>query len=228
MTREDLTHYELDDHELMHLIVEAISQDRRVPIEKIGVRIEGGDIILTGIVDCIGQKNAAEEDARRIPGVNQVWNYIGVRPERSVDDMEIVRNIMEALAGDARVREGNFDVVSNNKVVHLRGEAVDQIEKRAALDDANLVYGVEQVIDEVIILPERTSSDHLLEEQVMQELSRAPFLDERQIFVYVKEGVAFLSGTVDFPQQLEIARQTALDVPGVQGVVSELTVQQSA
>lgn len=228
MTRESVTNHELDDHEIEHMVVEALSQDRRVPIEKIGVSVENGDITLRGTVDCAGEKDAAEEDARRTPGAGQIINNIAVQPERVVDDMDIARLVMEALSSDYRVPAGDFDVVSNNGVVTLRGEVVTEIQKRAALDDANLVYGVRQVIDEVIVLPDVTESDHLLEEQVNQELERAPFLDEGRIFVYVKDGIAHLSGTVDFDQQLAIAERTARDVPGIRDVSSELSVRRSA
>jgi osmotically-inducible protein OsmY len=228
MTRESITNQELGDHELTHLVIEELSQDARVPIGRIGVAVVQGDIILTGTVDCIGQKLQAEQDAKRTPGFSQIINDIVVLPERPFDDTPIAASVMEALRNDGRVLAGTFDVACNDGIITLRGEAVTEIEKRVALDDVSQTYGVRGVIDEVIILPRQAPSDRMLEQQVAQELSRAPFLDERRVLVHVDDGIACLSGTVDFPQQLAEVERIARDVPGIQDVKMELAVQRAA
>lgn len=228
MTREGITNRELDDHEITHMVMESLSQDARVPVSKVRVTVENGDVTLTGFVDCIGEKSAAEEDAGRIPGIAQVLNFIAVKPGRSVDDREIAEAVMKALIDDGRVLAGNFEVMSKNSIVTLRGEAVTEIEKRAALDDANSTYGVQQVIDEVVVLPVQHVTDHMLEEQVHQELSRAPGINERLIRAHVEDGIVRLSGTVEFAQQVADVERVATDIPGVRGVENRLSVSRAA
>lgn len=228
MARESITNHELTDHEITHLVMEAISQDRRVPISKVRVTVEDGDITLTGIVDSVGEKLAAEEDAKRTPGITEVLNYIVVKPERAVGDQEIVVNVIDALRQDGRVLAGHYEAMAKDRVVTLRGEAVTEMEKRAALDDACLTYGVEQVNDEINLLPQGADSDHIIEEQVAEELSRAPSINERLIHAHVQDGVVYLHGVVDFPQQIEEAERVARDVFGVRDVKNDLSAQLSA
>lgn len=224
MAREDLTHSELTDHELTHLVMEAISQDSHVPIAKVRVTVEDGDIFLSGIVDSLAEKNAAEEDAKRIPGITQIINMMVVRPEHEVSGRDIEQNAMKALREDGRVSAGHYEVTSKDKVVILRGEAATAVEKRAAVDDVCSTYGVAEIVDQVIVLPQSEPGDHMLEEQVTEALGRVPELDAKRIHAHVQDRVVHLKGTVDLAQQIAYVERAAKSVPGVRDVKNEIVV----
>lgn len=224
MTREGVTQHILTDAELTRLITEAIAWDSKVHYPHVRVSVDGGIVSLGGVVESIGEKAAAEEDASRIAGVTQVISNIVVRPEASVTDGEIDQAVRKALHQDARVDARHFEPVSKDKTVTLRGEATTLAEKRAAIDDTSLVYGVEGVVDQVAVLPEEPPNDHMLEELVASALGRTPGIDARRIHAHVEGGVVHLRGTVAFPSQKLEAERTAEVVPGVQGVTNEITV----
>lgn len=224
MAREGITQHTLTDARISRLITEAIAWDSRIHYPHISVEVDGGVVFLKGVVQSIGEKTAAEEDAGRIAGVTQVISDVLVGPERPVTDSSIEESVRNTLSRDARVDARHFEVESKNRRVTLRGEAVTWAEKQAAVDDARLAYGVENVVDEIAVLPEQPINDHLLEELVSLALGRGAGVDARRIHAHIEDGVAHLRGTVGFPYQKLEAERVARDVPGVRGVTNEINI----
>jgi osmotically-inducible protein OsmY len=61
-------------------IERALLRSAEVDAEQIKVIVEGGRVILTGVVHSWAEREAAEQAAWRAPGVTQVVNKIEVRP----------------------------------------------------------------------------------------------------------------------------------------------------
>ncbi|MDH7481572.1 MAG: BON domain-containing protein [Armatimonadota bacterium] len=225
MPREAVTNEELTDEEIARQVMEAIAWDSRVHYPEVRVTVEGGVVYLSGTVESFAEKSAAEEDASRLAGVTEVISNIVVRPQKPVSDEEIADNIRRALKRDVRVRTDDICVKVENGVATLAGEVVTPMEKWAALDIAKYTYGVVSVVDKIAVLPSESVSDHLLEELIKAELTRVPRLDPRGINVTVKEGIATLSGTVDFFYQKKEAELAALGTPGIRSVKEDLSVR---
>lgn len=225
MPREDITQHQLSDEEMTHLIAEAIASDARTHYYGIGITVDKGMVTLSGNVERPEEKQAIEEDAARIADVTQVVNNIIIKPVVAPDDSSIARDAMESLLRDGRFDAGYLEVVVNNGYVSLRGEVVTPGQERAAVDTVRLIPGVKGVNDEIIILPQETASDHMLEETVTAALVRAPNIDERQIHAHVADGIAYLSGTADFLYQKQEAERVVEGVPGMRGVENEIAVQ---
>ncbi|MHB0999375.1 MAG: BON domain-containing protein [Armatimonadota bacterium] len=224
MPRNVLTDNDLTDEDIARLITEALAWDTRIHYPHIRVNVDGGVVFLSGIVECMVEKVAAEEDSSRIAGVTQVISNIAVQPQNPVKDESITESVKDALRRDARTTHMNFEVASNNGVVTIRGEVMTAAEKRSVVDIANLTYGVEGVIDHISILPEQQTSDHMLEELINATLIRSIELDEKKIHPHVQDGIVHLLGVTDFLYQRSKAEQVVEDVPGVRGVVNELVV----
>jgi osmotically-inducible protein OsmY len=224
MPREDVTGYAITDHQLKHIIIEAISWDPRVHYPTISVIVDAGIVFLSGEVSTPAEKAAVGEDAIRAPGVTQVINNITVVPKIIGGDEELESSIRKALSEDGRVDASHLEVAVQNRIAVIRGEAITPLEKRAALDDAASVHGLEQVIDEIDMLPEAAPNDHMLEELVYAQLERAVGLDEKKIHPHVEKGVVHLSGYADFLQQKVEAGEIAEQTPGVTGVVNDIII----
>lgn len=225
MPREAVTNEELTDEEIARQVTEAIAWDSRVHYPEVRVAVDNGVVYLSGVVESLAEKIAAEEDASRIAGVTEVISNIIARPQRLVSDEEIADNIRRALKRDARIRSDDICVKVENGIATLAGEVVTPMEKWAALDTAKYTYGVVGIVDKIAVLPSETVSDHLLEELIKAELARVPRLDPRKINVTVEDGIATLSGEVDFLYQKKEAEQAAAETPGIRGVRGNINIR---
>jgi len=73
------------DEEIQTDVLEELQWDTRVRPNEIGVAVKDGIVTLTGWVDSYLKKIAAEEAARRVPGVKAVVNDIEVRLPSSAE-----------------------------------------------------------------------------------------------------------------------------------------------
>jgi osmotically-inducible protein OsmY len=66
--------------EIYERVLNELHFDLAVPRDRLIVRVESGTVILSGEVEWTYQKNCAEADVRRVPGVAGVINEIAVHP----------------------------------------------------------------------------------------------------------------------------------------------------
>jgi len=80
MTRKDKTMRSGQlDSDIARNIRQALKLDNDVPDEQISVEVSHGLATLEGIVETNLQKEAAEADVRRVKGVRDVMNRIGLQ-----------------------------------------------------------------------------------------------------------------------------------------------------
>ena len=73
-----------DDADIAAAAVERLAWDVSIPRDAIKVQVEKGWVTLTGQVDWHYQKDAAEQDIRRLHGVVRVSNQTTIRPQVNV------------------------------------------------------------------------------------------------------------------------------------------------
>lgn len=225
MPREAITDYELTDTDIERLVTEALAWEEKLPHRNIHVRADAGVVILSGIVDTPEQKSKAVKAAEGIAGVTCVTDNLVVRPPHRVQDEEIEQAVRERIERDGRLTSPeDFEVLVKNGIVHLRGEVTSVAEKWAAFDDARFVPEVRDVSDEITLIPQATISDHILEELVTAELTRALGLDARNIHAHVENQVVRLQGTLHSNWQKSIAQQVASEIMGIRGVTNDITI----
>ena len=83
---------EIDRRELE---LERLAWDVSVPQDAIKVKVEKGFVTLSGEVDWYYQKEAAQQDIRRLYGVTGVANHTSIKPK--VDTADISHGITQAL-----------------------------------------------------------------------------------------------------------------------------------
>ncbi|MGB9586803.1 MAG: BON domain-containing protein [Armatimonadota bacterium] len=225
MPRESITNYELTDTDLERLVTEALAWEEKLPYQNIRVRADEGVVLLAGTVETPEQKIKAVKTAEGIAGVTCVTDNLGVRPPHRVQDEEIEQAVRERIERDGRLTSPeDFEVLVKNRIVHLRGEVTSIVEKWAALDDARSVPGVKDVSDEIVLIPQVTISDHILEHLVTAELTRLLGLDARNIHAHVENQVVRLQGTLHSGRQKSIAQQVASEIMGIRGVINDITI----
>ncbi len=228
------------DSEVQQAVNDAFLYDPRVNMFNINVSCDAGIVTLSGIVDNLKAKRAAEMDAENTVGVWQVKNNIKVRPTAGTADSKIERRVKQALMEDPYVERFELDVNVVNNTAYLSGEVDTYFEKGQADDAASRVAGVIDVENNIDVDNEygtltydpyvypgwsvygypwytypdayrTTDSDWEIREDIQSQLWWSPFVDESEVNVSVEDGVATLTGEVDTWNEYLAARENAIE-----------------
>jgi osmotically-inducible protein OsmY len=116
-----------------------------------------GRTLLVGIVPTEEQRARAEDLARRIRGVKEVYDEIAVGPPESswdaAQDTWITTRLRSALLLDNRIRSFNYTIDTANHTVYLLGSARTRHELDVAAGQARDLPGVRRVVSFVEIRP---------------------------------------------------------------------------
>jgi hyperosmotically inducible protein len=128
--------------------------DERTPGMAVNVDTNDGVVTLFGMVESQGAKAAAEEDARKVSGVQRVVNDLQVVPESKQtavkeNDEDVKANVEAALAKRDDLRQANIDVEVSNGVARLTGTVPSQATRLAAAVVTRTAQGVRAVRDEL-------------------------------------------------------------------------------
>lgn len=227
MPREDITHSEITDDDMTRMVVEAIAWNGETQYPHVRVSADEGIVTLTGEVPYLSQSVAAEKAAKHVPGITQVINSIRVVPHKAVDDLALAGEVIRRLQEDPRLDTKFFEIVVSHGAVDIRGEVVTVIEKAAALDDARATYGVTNVIDHILILPQSTSSDHVLEEVVNNTLAGTDGLEGGFVHAHVSNGIVHLKGTMLSRYQREMVEHVVRGIPGTGEIDNDIIISEA-
>ncbi len=213
------------DEEIQTDVLEELQWDTRVRPNEIGVAVKDGIVTLTGWVDSYLKKIAAEEAARRVPGVKAVVNDIEVRLPSSAErtDADLAAAVLNALRWDAAIPAGTLDVTVSQGWVRLEGEVDHGFQKRAALRVICRLSGVKGIINLIMVKPRVLPSD--LKQQIERALIRNAETDARNITVEMEGSRVILRGTVRSYAEKQAAEESACwSAPGVTEVDNRIVI----
>lgn len=215
------------DQEMHQAILDAFLYDPRVSTFDIDVEVENGTATLTGTVDNLEAKNAAEKDAKHTTGIWRVKNYVTVRPVEPPSDAEIAQNVRDALSRDIIVDRFQISVTVFNQKVWLYGTVDSDYEKQHATEVVSGVKGVVDVRNSLKVETDWTwKSDQAIREDIQDEYFWSFLVDGSDISVLVENGEATLIGVVDSWNEYGAAVDNAFQ-GGVRRVKSHLKVKDS-
>lgn len=224
------------DDEIKNAVKEAFLYDPRVISFNPTVGVNKGVVTLTGYVDNLKAKRAAEKDARNVVGVFSVKNYLKVRPTIESTDLDIENDVSDALLRNPYVDKYDIDVEVTNGVVTLDGTVDNYFEKIKADDIASKTkgtigvdnnievknfnndafswgqYGWNSFYPTYYVEPSNEYiSDYELKENIESELWWSPYVNEDEVNVRVIDGEAYLTGTVDTEREKLYAEINAIE-----------------
>lgn len=233
--------YESDrtDLEIKPEIQQALKWDTLVDQALIDVKVNNGNVELTGTVGSAAEKRRAEAQAW-VAGVDSV-DTSGLEVERWArdedlragkympkSDSEIEEAVEDTFLFDPLVNSLDVEADVSDRVVTLRGE-VDSLEaKRSATRDARQVVGVDRVINRLKVRPDETLDDSAIADRVRDALLYDPYVEEYEIGIDVENGVVTLTGDVESFFEKRQADDAASQVLGTVGVVNRLSVEDEA
>lgn len=242
---------EKTDEDIKDAVETAFSYDPRVLPFEVKVNVDNGYVTLSGIVDNLQAKIAAEHDARNIVGVFGVNNNLKVRPGDIPEDSALETDLNRAMRNKPVVENWQIDVTVNNGKVYLSGEVDSQFEKSQAEDIASKTKGVVEVINNLEVQDTRDSeysdyygwnsyyspmldvdkqfkaSDAEIKNSIESQLWWSPYVNQEDVEVSVSNGIAVLEGTVETEREKRYAKINALQ-GGAKEVENNIMVEYSA
>ncbi len=221
--RRTSTYVSRTTEEIREAVLDALAYDPRVAPFGIEVDVLGSTVTLSGRVNNLAAKRAAEQDARNTLGVWRVTNNIKVRPDIPADDV-LGKRIANALSESARVIRSHIDIEAENGWVYLNGLVSTASEKNAAERIAERVQGVIGIVNNIdLVYSWQWVPDAEIRANVQDQLRWSPFVDEDDITVSVDDGVVTLSGTVNSWSERQDAEKNAFQ-GGARDVINNLGV----
>lgn len=191
--------------------------DQAVPLNEIDVKTDAGVVRLTGAVDNILAKERAARLAETVKGVKSVVNRIQVVPSVIRSDVNIRKDVENALLMDRATESYEVDAKVIDNVVTLTGEVESWQEKQLAERVAKGVRGVTDVKNRIRIEYEGERPDSEIKPEIQKMLRWDALVDHALIDVKVKDGHVTLTGTVGSAAEKRHARGDAW-VAGVESV----------
>ena len=139
---------DFSDKAIEKAVNDALTYDPRVLAFEITTEVTDGVVTLTGKVDNLRAKRAAEEDAENTEGVKEVKNNIKVqnkvivRPDISFEDKALQERAQNTLNRSTLVEISDIDINVKNGHAELTGTVDSEFEKQKATELLESVIGI--------------------------------------------------------------------------------------
>jgi osmotically-inducible protein OsmY len=135
---------------LRHEVVSELAADPSVGGIEIGVAVEDGIVTLTGHVESLRERIAAERAAKRVEGVRCIANDLLVRRLAERTDTDIAREALHRLRNNLSVPSEVQAVVSDGRIT-LDGIVTWMYERVAAENAVRCLSGVQGVVNQITL-----------------------------------------------------------------------------
>ncbi|MBD3420608.1 MAG: BON domain-containing protein [Chitinivibrionales bacterium] len=216
--------------EIRKSVVEHLLWDGRLEGAEIDVNVDASNkVTLTGTAPSYLIKQAAGEDALSVSRVSEVYNQIKVKandksgPWRSGEALR--KTIEDILSMYPNFAADSLEVWVTDGKVGLSGSVDMYWKKLRAEEIAFDVKGVQEVANEITVVPTRQPLDEEIANSIKDALRRTGGADPSQVSIEVEGGRVTLSGTVDTWTAYTSAHSAAKYTRGVVDLVNRLMIK---
>lgn len=196
---------------------------------------EDGVVTLTGTVADASHKSLAEDTVEGLPGVTRVDNRLTVKGETPSEHSNgwLMLKVKTALLFHRNVSASGTEVIVNDGVVTLRGEADSMAQKELTTEYAKDVEGVSAVKNEMTIGTKAAKSaetagemidDASITAQVKASLVAHRSTSALKTRITTRNGVVTATGPARNAAEKSLVTKLINDIYGVKSVDNEMTV----
>lgn len=194
--RRTSPHIRQSDQTILQAVKDALLMDPRVNAFNPDVSVVNGVVTLSGAVDTLYAKQAAEDDAINTTGVWRVDNRLQLRYRSFPPDNQVKAMIEAVFQRDAELHNLEIDVAVKDHHVNLSGSVENMGQKVRAENIASQIEGVLTLDNRLTVKAKADiTSDADIKAAIVDELFWSPYVDSDRIGVTVKDGQAVLKGT---------------------------------
>lgn len=137
--------------------------DTNVKTKAYGLKADviNGEIIITGIVDTLSEKEDLEKLISGVEGVRAIENAVAISTDGAINDSEVTSEVLEELKTAPDVNLKHVGAQSVKGTVFLKGRVYDESEIEAAKHAAAKARGVREVVSQLAM---ETARELTLEE----------------------------------------------------------------
>jgi osmotically-inducible protein OsmY len=212
------------DRDLQNDVYDTLRETPRAAVENLAVSVADGQITLHGRVDTCVQKCAAEQAARRVPGVREVVNDIEVQlpaPQQRPDP-EIAEAVRRVIEWHSQVPTGAIEGAVEDGWVILRGAVEAAYQRSCAEQSVQCLRGVRGVRNEIEVRGGVAQGE--VRERVRAALERHATREAEDVNVTVDGSTVMLTGTVGARADRADIEAAVRGAPGVARVSNKLQV----
>lgn len=192
---------------------------------EIGVAVKNGIVTLSGTVDSLSKKLAAERAVKRVKNVKGVAMDVEVvYPSSSKkSDTDIAQAAVDALFWSNLVPNDQVHVEVEDGYITLEGEVQWQYQRDAAKDAVKDLQGVKGISNLVTVRP--AASTFLIKDNIKKALQRMANIEADNIAILTEEKTITLRGKVRSWREKEEVEHVVWSTPGVSAVKDELEIE---
>jgi osmotically-inducible protein OsmY len=226
---------ERTDYEIKTEIERRLEIDVLVNEALVDVDVVDGGVIVTGSVGSVAEKVRVRTHCW-VAGVNSVdisglkvelWAKDRMQRTKSYiwkSDEDIQKAVEDAFLCDTRVLSFQPDIDVDAGIVTLTGEVSNLAAKKVAGEDALNTTGVWKVNNYLHVRPKELLPDVELANRIRQAIDRDPYVERHEIDVTVRNGKAYLYGTVDSKFERRQTYDVTSRIKGVIDVQNNIVV----
>ena len=213
------------DAKLQAEILHECQGDARVGLGGLAVGVHAAVVTLSGVVESLARRQAAQAAAHRVAGVLDVINDLEVRPSQSLErtDAELARVVRETLERDVRLPHERIRSAVFSGMVTLEG-IVDTWSQRVDAEEVVCHLAGVRSVDNLIAIALPMVAASEVRRRVSAALARLALGEAQQLEIGVTEGRVALAGTVHSWAERQAAITAAGATPGVSVVLDYLHV----
>ncbi len=205
-------------------VISELKWEPSIDASKIGVTVQDGVVTLSGYVNTVVEKMAAERAAKRVSGVEAIAEEIKVKLPQSYerDDADIAEAAANALEWNVLVPHDKIKVQVENGMVILTGEVEKAYQRDAAHNAVCCLMGVNGVTNQISI--SSSVSPVGIKTKIKNAMKRHSAIDARDLIVETVGSKVILSGSVHSWIDKQEAGSAAWAAPGVTDVENNIVV----
>lgn len=214
------------DADIQKDVIEQLKWEPILNAAEIGVAVKNGIVTLSGIVDTISKKIAAEAATKKVTGVRAVAEdiQVGISPSFRRTDTEIAEAALNIFRWNTAIPENKIRIKVEDGIVNLEGEVDWYYQRNAAMSAMEKLAGIRKINNFITVGPAVMVGD--VRNKITAALHRSATIDAGKINVIVSGSKVTLSGKVRSFAEQEDAVNAAWAAPGVINVENRMEIQE--